>query len=140
MSYTRGGYGKRKRFSWFLDIDPGKLIIVKENGQKLSYSLREIQNILKASKTRFSTDYFPLANNVELLSNGTEQAGLGTIILKQYPRDISRAQGASYLGIVLEECGYLKWNGKNVGIEWRLIDYKFAISVLTDRLAYLSEH
>jgi len=136
MSYTRGGYVNRKRFTWFLDIDPGKLIIVKENGQKLSYSLREIQNILKASKTRFSTGYIPLANNVELLSNGTEQAGLGTIILKQYPRDISRAQGASYLGVVLEECGYLKWNGRNKGIEWRMIDDKFAIGTLTDRLAY----
>ena len=30
------------------------------------------------------------------------------------------AQGASYLGVVLEELGYLRWNGRSRGIGWRL--------------------
>ena len=68
----------------------------------------------------FQMDWFPLANNVELMHRGEERPGLGMAILKGTPHDISHAQGSSYLGVVLEEAGVLEWNGERRGIQWRL--------------------
>lgn len=36
-------------------------------------------------------------------------------------KNISHAQGASYLGVVLEHVGILEWNGKQRGIRWRIM-------------------
>ena len=54
---------------------------------------------------------FPLANNVQHLRDGTEKMGLGRAILDLKGSTISHAQGSSYLGVVLEECGIssLEW-------------------------------
>lgn len=81
-------------------------------------------NILNTIKSDFGNEYFPLANNVAKLGDGTEIRGLGTIILDQRPRDITHAQGSSYLGPVFEEIGYFRWNEKRRGIKWRLINDK----------------
>lgn len=72
--------------------------------------------------------------NVENLGNGTETMGLGMIILFEGKNDIRHAQGASYLGVVLENVGYLKWNGKTRGIEWRLININFDLSTIENQL------
>ncbi len=37
------------------------------------------------------------------------------------PNDITHAQGASYLGVVLEKIGVLEWNGTKKRIQWRII-------------------
>ena len=45
---------------------------------------------------------------------------MGLAVLEQTPGDISHAQGSSYLGVVLEEVGLIKWNGASRGIQWRI--------------------
>jgi hypothetical protein len=94
----------------------------------------EIQNILNVLNTRFSSDNFPLSNSI-LLDDGTEKAGLGMTLLECILGDVSRSQGASYLGVVLEEAEYFEWNGKNKGIEWRLMDTDFSTDGLRIHLS-----
>ncbi len=121
MSFTRGGKKRRKHFDWYYDSNLQRVLIVNEDGREHKYPLSEIHSILRIIHHRFGTDYFPLANNVEKLSNGTEGMGLGTIILELGQSTVAHAQGASYLGVVLEECGFFLWNGKHRGIEWKLL-------------------
>lgn len=134
MSITRGNPNRRKQFDWHFDPDTHQLLIINQNGRELMYSLEEIQRLLIALYKRFSSDYFPLSTNVELLSTGTGKPGLGATILEQLPKDVSRAQGASYLGVVLEEAGYFKWNCKTVGIGWRVVNSDFSTASLAASL------
>jgi hypoxanthine-DNA glycosylase len=134
-SYTHGGQHKKKQFKWHLDPGHMQLIIVNENDRTLTYPLEDIKEILETLSIKFSTRYFPLANNVAFLGKGTERDGLGKIILDTFPGDITRAQGASYLGVVLEEWKYLDWNGQQRGIEWRFIDNDFTVQTLRSRLS-----
>lgn len=123
MSVTHGGEIRGKRFDWHFDANSKEVHIYTENRKKLhAYSTQEIQAILSGLYNEFGNEDFPLANNVMLLGNGTEKMGLGVIILQQENSDVHHAQGASYLGVVLEECRYLDWNGKHYGIQWRLRD------------------
>jgi hypothetical protein len=48
-----------------------------KNGRDDQFHLDEIVKILQKIKTEFGSDYFPLANNVAKLTNGTEIRGLG---------------------------------------------------------------
>lgn len=121
LSETRGSDNKRKKFKWTYDVEKRAVLIRNEDGKTHEYALKEIQRILLGASMVFGNDYFPLSNNVEKLADGTERRGLGTIILEQKPGDIYHAQGASYLGVVLEECGIFEWNGKRIGICWRLL-------------------
>jgi hypothetical protein len=135
MSVTHGGPNKGKRFQWKFNATSGRLEITNQNGRELRYTLQEIHEILLSIQNDFGSDYFPLANNVERLSNGTERNGLGMIILRHKPGEISHAQGASYLGVVLEERGFLEWNGKHRGIEWRLKDKNLGPQRIKTRLS-----
>jgi len=130
MSVTRGGKNKRKRFRWNYDESNSRVEIVNEDGLQHLYSIVEIQAVLMRLHTHFGDTYFPLANNVEKLGNGTEKLGLGSVILEQKPEDISHAQGSSYLGVVFEECHYFEWNGSSRGIEWHILDYDFEIETI----------
>jgi len=134
MSTTHGPEGKRKHFVWSFSPNANRVNIENENWLKHSYTLQEVQNILATLLKRFGTDFFPLANNVEWLSNGTEKPGLGTVILGQPKSNVLHAQGSSYLGVVLEECGYFIWNGKRVGIRWRLVETDLSLETLASRL------
>jgi hypothetical protein len=119
MSVTRGGPSKGKRFRWHFDEGSQKVRIENEDRKDLhSYTVEEIQAILKAIYREFKQGYFPLADNVKHLGHGTEKMGLGRAILDLKGSTISHAQGSSYLGVVLEECGYLLWNGEHKGIQW----------------------
>lgn len=118
-SQTRG---KAIAFAWTYDVNSSRLRIENENALTHEYSLQEIARILQRARHDFGAGFFPLANNVDRLSNGTERPGLGRLVLDQRPCDVSHAQGSSYLGVVLEECGFLEWNGKHRGIQWRLIE------------------
>ena len=134
MSVTRGGPNKSKRFQWQYDPSAERVIITGERGKTHTYALREIHAILRALHARLGVSFFPLANNVQKLGDGTEQPGLGTAILNQMPGDTYHAQGASHLGVVLEECGYLEWNGKHRGIAWRLLNNDSSLVTLVARL------
>ncbi len=134
MAFTRGSENKRKRFNWHYEPFSKKVQILNEDGKEHTYSVHEVQRILARLYKEFGLNYFPLANNVENLGNGTETMGLGMIILFEGKKEIRHAQGASYLGVVLENVGYLKWNGKTRGIEWRLIDNNFELPTIENRL------
>ena len=135
MSFTRGGPTKRKQFEWHYDLQTCQLIVINQNGRELMYSLEEIQRILSAICQRFSSDYFPLSNNAAYSGDGTGKPSLGSILLEQLTNDINRAQGASYLGVVLEETGYFQWNAKTFGIAWQLLDVDFSEAALAKRLS-----
>ncbi len=127
MLVTHGG-SKAKRFEWTLE--KGQVKILNENGRKEEYSLGEIINILNWLEVRFGSEWFPLANNVAKLGQRIEINGLGVSILCQCPGNISHAQGASYLGVVLEQIGILEWNNKQLGIHWRIIRPGVTLEVL----------
>ncbi len=116
MSKTHGG--RYKKFGWQLVGD--RIYIKNENDRTHSYNLSEIYNIIQRLNDNFGQDWFPLANNVELMGNGQEKDGLGMAILNFSPHDITHAQGSSYLGVVLEEVGVFNWNGAKKGIQWRI--------------------
>jgi hypothetical protein len=138
MTSTHGGDARKREFRWCIDPLSKTVHIVNENGRKHEYSLQEIVFILNRIRKEFGNNFFPLANNVEKLSNGTEQLGLGLIILQLGKSDVAHAQGASYLGVVLEQIGYLQWNGQNRGIMWRLIDSNFEEAEIESRLRKFS--
>ena len=104
----------------------------------LSYDIEKVLEILSSLEEQFGYAPFPLANNVVLLGEGEEKPGLATTILQIYPGDITRAQGASYLGVILEELGYLEWNKKSYGIAWRLLPREISRLVLLERLSQRS--
>jgi hypothetical protein len=118
MLMTHGGH-RAKRFEWSFHDD--YIRIKNENHRLEEYSLEEVSAILQWLADRFGLDWFPLANNVEKLGNGEEIDGLGVAILRQQPRNISHAQGSSYLGVVLEHVGILEWNNRAKEIKWRII-------------------
>jgi hypothetical protein len=121
MSSTHGG--RSVSFQWHFEND--LLTITNEKGRTHEYSLAEIVRTLRWLEDEFGEGWFPLINNVEKLGKGTEQKSLSVAILRQAPGDITHAQGASYLGVVLEEAEILKWNGAKRGIMWRLTDRTF---------------
>ncbi len=134
MSITRGGLQRRKRFKWQLNENKKTILVENEQGKKHHYSIMEISNILRSLYQQFKNEYFPLANNVEWLANGTEKPGLGMTILSFTPNDVYHAQGASYLGVILEECGYLEWNGASRGIMWKLKNFDFEATAIEAKL------
>ena len=83
------------------------------------YSLREILSIIRVLRVAFGERWIPLANNVEKMYYGTEKEGLGMVIFQLRPGDTMHAQGASYLGVVLQIVGIFEWNGQKKGIAWR---------------------
>jgi hypothetical protein len=117
MLYTHGG--KSREFEWGFTND--FLTITNAFERIHEYQLREIYSILQWLESEFYNEWFPLANNVEKLGNGTERKGLGVAIYRQRPGDVTHAQGASYLGVVLESVRLFEWNGAKRGIQWRII-------------------
>ncbi len=138
MSVTRGGPNKRKLFTWDYDGSKKQLVIRNEKHKEHSYHLGEVSEALKLLLDRFGTHEFPLANNVEKLGDGTEQFGLGSL-LYSLRSNTTFAQGASYLGVVLEEIGYLEWNGKHRGIAWRLTETDFSPDKFEQSLSRISK-
>lgn len=117
MLITHGGR-KAKRFKW--DFQDDLIRIKNEKGRHEEYPITEVHAVLEWLAERFGSGWFPLANNVEKLGQGTEVDGLGVSILRQSLKNISHAQGASYLGVVLEHTGILEWNNRSKGIQWRI--------------------
>ena len=131
---TRGGANKRKKFNWWYNEERGMLNIENEEGLFHRFRVDEILQILNSIKSEFDKDKFPLANNVEQLWKGTEKRGLGTIILDHSPKKVLHAQGASYFGPVFEYLRFFEWNGKNRGIQWRLVSHKITKKAVAERL------
>lgn len=119
MLETHGGGRKAKSFEWEFQDDYVR--IKNKNERREDYPLTEILDVLNWLTEIFRSGWFPLANNVAKLGKGTEIDGLGVAILLQRPKNISHAQGASYLGVILEHAEILEWNNKQKGIQWRII-------------------
>ena len=120
MLTTRGAGKKAKQFKWWFEPHLKMVRIENENRRRHSYCVEDIRAILGRLDHDFGGEWFPLANNVALMGKRKEKMGLGRAILEQGESSVCHAQGASYLGVVLEECGYLVWNGIPKGIEWRI--------------------
>jgi len=138
-SYTRGGTHKRIGFEWWFDETQNSVITENERRKSHVFQFDEILKILQKIKIDFGDCFFPLGNNVEKLTNGTEVRGLGTVIRdlahgKIRYEKVRHAQGSSYIGPVLEEIGYFEWNGKNRGIKWCLTDFNLDEQELLNRL------
>ncbi len=116
MSVTHGG--RARNFAW--TVEGGNLLIESESEMRHEYSLHDILTIIRSLRARFGENWIPLANNVEKMYAGTEIPGLGMTLYDQNLGNTTYAQGASYLGVVLEESDILKWNGEKKGIRWRL--------------------
>jgi hypothetical protein len=133
MSVTHGG--RFKTFEW--DLRGDRIFIENSEGRVHIFYLLETYKILKWLKLHFGENPFPLANNVALMGKGEEKNGLGTAILNQPPNKVRHAQGASYLGVVLEEVGIFEWNGAKWRIKWQIIKMPSSInalnSLITDR-------
>ncbi|RLF40413.1 MAG: hypothetical protein DRN21_02160 [Thermoplasmata archaeon] len=57
-----------------------KIYIKNEDGREHTYSLLETYKIINWPKIKFGKDWFPLANNVELMGRAEEKDALGTAI------------------------------------------------------------
>lgn len=87
----------------------------------LTYAISEIVSVLEWLKNVFHDQWFPLANNVAHLGQGDVQPGLGRAIIEtDINRNVTHAQGASYLGVLLQDLMIFEWNNINKGIQWRL--------------------
>ncbi len=133
MSSTRGGPNRAKRFEWHFDITGQCVIIRNEKNFVHTYPVGDLVELLSRLEAAFGANEFPLANNVEKLGAGTERPGLGMTLMSIKP-NTTYAQGASYLGVVLEELGYLRWNGRSRGIGWRLTGQDVSLVELDSRL------
>ena len=67
-------------------------------------------------------EWWPLANNVEKLTNGTEQDGLGKFLYEQLDWTATDAQLAGHLGVILTGAGVWEWNQRKRGMMFRLTD------------------
>jgi len=112
-------HGKKLRFKYYLVGDV--LFIENEKGRIHKYPVDEIISVLEWLYDKFGSNWFPLANNVQKLGNGSEKLGLGVSILNQSPGNITHAQGSSYLGVVLNHIGIFRWNERRKGIKWQIL-------------------
>lgn len=100
------GKGKSVPFKW-RNID-GKIEIHSESEQYHEYSHTEILTALGWLQGRFKTSPFPLGNSVSNIGNETEKDGLGRA-LYVIKKNTTFAQGASYLGVILEQMGIFEF-------------------------------
>lgn len=115
MSHTRGG-AKAVSFDWQLSAT---LEIFKTSEPTYrNYTRADLIQACRWLFNLFGRDWFPLADDVKKLGNGTEKNGLGVALYTIYP-NTAYGQGASYVGVILEELGLLEWNGAIRGICWR---------------------
>lgn len=114
---TRGG--KAKEFHWAFEPYIDSLKIDRDLAKPDYFKVQEVFSVIHILYDHFGSDWYPLANNVEKMGNGTETMGLGSAIFS-ISRDITHAQAASQLGVILEELGIFEWNNKPRGIAWRL--------------------
>lgn len=132
---THGG-GRARCFTWWLT--GYGIEIETERSIHHSFDFSEIHSVLADLHNHFGKGWFPLANNVEKLYNGTEARGLGSTIYDIVPGNTRHAQGSSYLGVILEQAGILEWNGKARGIRWRFVGFPENVSKLKEMLSSVS--
>ena len=122
--------GKAKDFWWRVD-DEGNTTIrrvfatrgPREDVRVHTITRNELERLLAEMADGES---WPLANNVEKLTNGTEQHGLGQFLCEQLGWTPTDAQLAGHLGVILTGAGVWNYNGRRRGIMFRLADADLA--------------
>lgn len=128
VGHTRG---KNLKFEWTL-TNQG-IAIRSEKGKVYVYSEAELASVLMWLYCSFGQTPFPLANNLELLEQGTEQNGFG-LALYSVKRQNAFVQAAMYLALVFESLGVFE-HIKGSPIQWTLkVDPKKGFVSLLDRL------
>ena len=79
LGQTNGGR-QSKSFRWWWD-EPMPYI-ERENGQHDQFPMADLRKILQSLESQFHSRWFPLANDVAKMSNGTEKPGLGMTIFQ----------------------------------------------------------
>lgn len=134
-SCTRGG--KAKEFVWCFDANADSIKIDRGFGNPDYFKAEVLFSVIHDLYDYFGSDWYPLANNVEKMSGGTEIRGLGSSIYS-ITKNTTNAMAASQLGVILEKLGIFEWNNKVKGIAWRLcVEPPTTIDDL--RMALLSE-
>jgi len=110
------GRGRKFRYEYSNEC----IVMTNENNRIEWFEKQKAEEILTSLHRQFGNNWFPLANNVEKLGNGTEIPGLGRTILDAYPGNISKAQAASYFAPIMEDLGLFEWNGRSHAIAWRV--------------------
>ena len=110
------GKGKSVPFKW--QNSDGKITIHSDKMHH-EYTHTEILTALGWLQERFKTSPFPLGNSVSKVGNETEKDGLGRA-LYSVKKDTTFAQGASYLGVVLEQMEIFEIANTSP-IQWRIL-------------------
>lgn len=122
--------GRAREFNWWFDVERDEVVVDRPTMKEWDrFPIGDIFRIMHALLDWFGYDWFPLANNVTKIHDGSEIVGLGTTIMGATPNVPmlqrpsqqlkNRAQAASQLGVILEQCGILENNMKQIGICWR---------------------
>lgn len=112
---------KKKEFKWIYNKEEGLTIIRQfKNGRaKTNFSNADIDKIINYIKEKGRV---PLANNVEMLVNGTEKDGIGRFIHKNISESTRDAQAASHLVSIFCNLGVLGYNGAVRGMEFWIMN------------------
>lgn len=124
--------GKARAFTWYIS-DSVLIIDRTDAGIRDVFPLEELLRLVENLQNTFGTDYFPLANNLQKLANGDEKRGLGKLIYEM-TGNVTKAQSASQLVVILKECGILEWNGLKKGMEMRLTNIPNDLNQLQEYL------
>lgn len=116
-STTRGG--KAKEFKWAFEPHGDRIRIDRDLSEPDYFETKEVFALIHILYDHFGSDWYPLANNVTKLKDETERIGLGSV-LHSLSKNVTHAQAASQLGVVLEKVGAFEWNEKKINIAWRL--------------------
>jgi hypothetical protein len=116
-STTRGG--KAKEFKWAFEPNGDRIRIDRDPPEPDYFETKEVFALIHILYDHFGSDWYPLANSVTKLQDKTEKIGLGSV-LHSLSMNVTHAQAASQLGVVLEEVGIFEWNEKPINIAWRL--------------------
>lgn len=129
--------GRARPFTWYVNDNSILIINRIDAGIRDIFPLEELLTLLQRLQETFGTSYFPLANNLQKLHDGNEEPGLGQLI-NELTDNITKAQAASQLAAILRECGIFEWNGKQRGIEMRLINVPNNVNQLREYLLKVS--
>lgn len=111
--------------------DSGLTVHNKNNRDLLQISFIQLACILKTLGDQFVNNFFPLENNVSSAHKKILNPGLGLATNNCGIVDVTYA---SYIGPILEDLGFLDWNGKRKGIEWRLVDQPASAAEIEERV------
>ncbi len=127
--------GKARAFTWYISDNSILIIDRTDAGIRDVFPLEELLILLKKLHETFGTSYFPLANNLKKLADGDEIPGLGKLIYEM-TKNVTKAQSASQLVVILKECGILRWNGHKKGMKMCLTKIP---NDLNELLEYLNQ-